>query len=226
MLAHPARKAAAMACSTIRRMSPADPEHAKGVALREAKLALRSRILLARDALTPEERSRASDAITARLTALPAFERASTVLLTLAFRSEWNTMPLIVHALSLGKTVALPRVDTNARMLELHRVLDPAEDVDAGYRGIPEPRASCPVIAPASVEWVLVPGVAFDRQGRRLGYGGGFYDRLLPLVATGTPRVAAAYSVQLVDRVPSAPHDMTVDTIVTETETITIGARR
>lgn len=206
-------------------MSAADPEHAKGVALREAKLALRSRILLARDALTADERSRASDSITATLTALPSFERASTVLLTLAFRSEWNTMPLILHALSRGKNVVLPRVDTAARMLELHRVLDPARDVDPGYRGIPEPRASCPVIAPASIDWVLVPGVAFDRQGRRLGYGGGFYDRLLPLVATTAPRVAAAYSVQLVDRVPSAPHDVTVDVIITENETIPIRER-
>ena len=75
-------------------------------------------------------------------------------------------------------------------------------------------------VAPGAVDWVLVPGVAFDPCGRRLGYGGGFYDRLLPLFAPGTARVAGAFDVQIVPRVPAAPHDLAVHTIVTETRTI------
>src|SRR5262249_40038637 len=89
-------------------------------------------------------------------------------------------------------------------------------EVAPGYQGIPEPRSSCPVVAPAAVDWVLVPGIAFTTDGGRLGYGGGFYDRLLPLFTPGVARIAGAFEVQIVDRVPAAPHDHTVDTVVTE----------
>jgi len=195
---------------------------AKGIALREAKLALRNRVLLARDALAPDERARCTEAIVARIAALPSFVAAHAVLLTLAFRSEWATIPLIERALDARKEVVLPRVNVDARMLQLHRIADPALDIEPGYRGIPEPRAACPVIAPARIDWVLVPGVAFDREGRRLGYGGGFYDRLLPLIGSHAARIAGAYAIQIVDHVPSAPHDATVDAIVTEHETIIV----
>ena len=67
-----------------------------------------------------------------------------------------------------------------------------------------------------AIDWVLVPGVAFDRDGRRLGYGGGYYDRLLPLLSPRAARVAGAFDLQIVDRVPAAPHDVAVDAIVTE----------
>ena len=63
---------------------------------------------------------------------------------------------------------------------------------------------------------MLVPGVAFDLDGRRLGYGGGYYDRLLPLLSPRAARVAGAFELQIVDRVPAAPHDVAVDAIVTE----------
>ncbi|HTL75696.1 MAG TPA: 5-formyltetrahydrofolate cyclo-ligase, partial [Casimicrobiaceae bacterium] len=75
-----------------------------------------------------------------------------------------------------------------------------------------------------SVDWVLVPGVAFDARGGRLGYGGGFYDRLLPGAAGSAPRVAGAFEMQIVDAVPTAPHDVGVDAVVTERRTLTCRA--
>jgi 5-formyltetrahydrofolate cyclo-ligase len=191
-----------------------------GAALHDAKRAMRERVLAARDAWAPAERRAASQSIAAAVAGLPSYAAASTVLLTLPFRSEWDTRTLVGAALDAGKTVVLPRVVTDARMLVLHAIRDPAGDVDAGYRGIPEPRPGCPVVAPQSIDWALVPGVAFDAAGGRLGYGGGFYDRLLPLFAPDVARVAGAFALQLVDRVPTALHDLRVHAIVTERQTI------
>ncbi|MEO5699839.1 MAG: 5-formyltetrahydrofolate cyclo-ligase [Casimicrobiaceae bacterium] len=194
-------------------------------ALHEAKLALRNRIVAARDALDAATRASAAAAIAARILALPSYQSAQTVLLTLAFRSEWNTRPLLDHALATGKTVLLPRVDVAARMLVLHRVRDLDTDVGPGYQAIPEPRPGCAAVAPGEVDWVLVPGVAFDRNGRRLGYGGGFYDRLLPLVPARAARVAGAYGLQVVEEVPAAPHDVAIDALVTQHETFHVSRR-
>lgn len=202
--------------------SPApNPAAPGGSALHEAKLAARRAIIAARDAMPPAARAAGSAAVTARIAALPSFIAARTVLLTLPFRSEWDTLPLIELALASGKTVAAPRVNRATRMLELHALTGSARALVPGAYGVPEPDANADRVAPESVEWVLVPGVAFDRTGRRLGYGGGYYDRLLPLIGRA-PRVAGAFDVQLVDRVPWAPHDVCVDVIVTESQTLVI----
>ncbi len=192
-----------------------------GPALREAKLALRREVLAARDALPAARRAAAAAAIVVRLAALPSFAAARCVLLTLPFRSEWDTRDLVRAGIAAGKIVAVPRVDAAARMLELRAILDPDADAEPGHHGIPEPRRGCPRIEPAAIDWVLVPGVAFDAAGRRLGYGGGYYDRLLPLVPAASPRIAGAFDLQVVPQVPAAPHDLGVDAIVTESRSLT-----
>jgi 5-formyltetrahydrofolate cyclo-ligase len=72
----------------------------------------------------------------------------------------------------------------------------------------------------AAIDWVLVPGVAFDLAGHRIGYGGGYYDRLLPTLREDAPRIAGAFELQIVERVPASAHDLKVDAIVTEARTI------
>jgi len=188
-----------------------------GPALREAKRATRQRVLAMRDSLAPDVRAARSAAIAARIAALPSFVAAARVLLTFAYRSEWDTRPLIEAALATGKMVALPRVIDTTRMLELHVVRDLGRSIAPSARGIPEPLPELPRVAPQDIGWVLVPGLAFDLQCRRLGYGGGFYDRLLCLFAPGTPRVSGAFDLQILDQVPVAAHDLTVDAIITET---------
>lgn len=202
-----------------------DPQPPVGPALREAKRTLRLGVLATRDALSAADRATASAAIARRIAALDSFTRARTPLLTLPFRSEWDTAMLIEAARAAGKTVVLPRVDVAARMLDLRAIADPATDVVRGYQGIPEPRTECPLVAAAAIDWVLVPGVGFDAAGRRLGYGGGFYDRLLPLLAPGTPRVAGAFDCQVVSHVPAAPHDLKVDVVVTESRILAAPGR-
>ena len=188
--------------------------------LRDDKRALRERLVARRDAIDVEQRAAASQAIASRIVALAGYDRARVVLLTLPFRSEWNALLLARHALSAGKTVVAPRVDPAERMLRQLRIVDLDRDVEPGYRGIPEPRATCEAVSLQAIDWILTPGVAFDASGRRLGYGGGYYDRLLPLLPRTAPRVAGAFEVQVAERVPAAPHDIAVDCIVTEQRVI------
>jgi 5-formyltetrahydrofolate cyclo-ligase len=187
-----------------------------GPALHEAKRVLRMQMIAAREALDADVRAAASIRIAQSVGALASFRAARCVLLTLPYRSEWDTRLLLDAALAAGKDVALPRVNDATRMLEMHLVSDVARDTASGYRGIPEPLANLPLVPRDAIDWVLVPGVAFDLVGRRLGYGGGFYDRLLLLLPPATPRVAGAFVMQVVARVPAAPHDLAVQQIVTE----------
>ena len=196
-----------------------------GNPLREAKAALRARALAARDAIGPRLRADASQAIADRICGLDSWARARTVLLTLPFRSEWNAALVVARSLAADKLVVLPRADPQAKSLHLHRVADLARDVRPGHLGIPEPRPECPPIDRDAIDWVLVPGVAFDARGGRLGYGGGYYDRLLPGLRPGAPRIAGAFESQLVAELPVAAHDCAVDAIVTERRVIAAPPR-
>jgi 5-formyltetrahydrofolate cyclo-ligase len=100
------------------------------------------------------------------------------------------------------------------------RVTDPALDLAPGAWGIPEPREGLPEVPPDQVDIVFVPGSAFDEDGRRCGYGGGFYDNYLPLTRPGTPWVALAFEAQVVPRIRCEAHDLPVTAIVTETRVI------
>ena len=189
--------------------------------MRDAKRALRDRVLAARDRLPAATHREASRTIAAALAGRVDFRTAQTVLLTLPFGSEWDTMTLVAAALAAGKTVALPRVHEGTRMLEACVIADVEREVAPGFRGIREPQAHCAIVMPESIDWVLVPGAAFDGEGRRLGYGGGYYDRLLSSLPASTARVAGAFELQVVERVPTATHDLGVDAVVTEQRTIT-----
>jgi 5-formyltetrahydrofolate cyclo-ligase len=198
------------------------PAHGTGPApLRAAKEALRARVLAARDALAPEARRAASAAILAALGGLEAWHGARRVLAYASFGSEPDTAALNQAVLARGAALVLPRVDRAIRGLTLHRVADPAADLRPGTWGILEPDPGrCPAVEPATVDLVVVPGVAFDATGGRLGYGGGYYDRLLAEVPASAARIALAFELQVVDRVPAGPADRRVDLIVTERRTV------
>jgi 5-formyltetrahydrofolate cyclo-ligase len=180
------------------------------------KASLRKQVAKERDGLTPEERRTRSREIGRRLFQQPEFIAASTILFFASFRSEVDTLPLIRQALSAGKRVVLPKV--RGKELALFEIKELDADVSAGAWGISEPRENNPV-ALASVDLIIVPGLAFDERGNRLGYGAGFYDKLLASCTTTT--AALAYEVQIVPNVPAAEHDVPIQKIVTEKRIIT-----
>ena len=186
-----------------------------------AKRELRRRVIARRDAIPPAQRRALSEAICSRVAQSPEFGNAECVLLFASFGSEVDTSPLLSAALAAGKRIALPRVNPTTRELELRGVTSVQTDLQPGLWGIPEPIPErCPETDLAEIDFVLVPGVAFDRSRRRLGYGGGYYDRILSQVTRGVPCIAICFERQLVPQVPADDHDLRVPILMTENERI------
>lgn len=184
--------------------------------LLQAKVALRKEILARREAAGDAWRQRASRTIVGKLLALPTYRTATVIAAYVSFGSELDTSGFITQALADGKRLLLPRINRAQRALELRRVIDPAADLVAGVWGIREPTERCEQLPESAVDFMLVPGVAFSANGARLGYGAGFYDRLLAGTDRRTPRVAAAFALQMVAQLPEGPHDERVDAVITE----------
>lgn len=182
----------------------------------QAKAVLRSQILARRDATDVETRGQYSSTITAKLLALPAYRAAGVVAAYASFGSEFDTSQFLTAALTEGKQLVLPRINRALRALELRQVIDLNGDLMAGVWGIPEPAPRCTMVDPKKMDFMLVPGVAFSPSGARLGYGGGFYDRLLASLDSQTVRIAAAFQLQMVAQLPEAPHDQRVHAVITE----------
>jgi 5-formyltetrahydrofolate cyclo-ligase len=220
--------------------------------LRQLKSALRREARARRAALEPEWRAAASAAICARILALPELQpspaedsirnpqsairnptpssalRAPRLLQVAVFASfgeEIDTYPLLGRLIELAGGVLLPRVVAAERRLEFRRVTDLAHGLVPAYQGIPEPDpAAYPeTVAPEAMDLIVVPGLLYDRCGYRLGYGGGFYDKLL-----AQPRRCRAagivFSPLLTDHdLPAADFDRPVDLIVTESGIVECG---
>ena len=186
--------------------------------LQETKAYLRETVLRRRDAMDAATRTALSRAILGEISALAAYRAAGAVLAYAGFGSELETDAFLRRTLDEGKTLLLPRVDRRNRLLDVYEVGDLVGDLEAGTWGIREPRPDrCAMYDPAAADFVLLPGLAFDARGRRLGYGGGFYDRLLS--GSLSPRawlVAGAFEVQMVEEVPMDEHDVPMDAVVTE----------
>jgi 5-formyltetrahydrofolate cyclo-ligase len=180
---------------------------------RASKDRLRAELKARRTALTPRELQVAGDAAARLVTQLPEWKQAKTICLYASFGGELPTDALMMLALLEGKLLLLPRV-TNKTTLVLHEVADLAA-LQPSRLGIREPKPTAPVAALAAAGLVLVPGLGFDGAGRRLGFGGGFYDRLLAKPPRKTFLLGYAHAFQLVSRLPDEPHDIKVKAVVT-----------
>ncbi len=188
--------------------------------LKRDKRAARRTVLAVRDGLSEQERVARSAAITDRLLALPEVAGARTVMAFWSFGSEVDTMGLIDRLFADERTVALPRIEAGDVVPVAYRRGDA---VTATTFGAMEP-ASGAVLGPEELDLVVVPGVVFDRAGNRVGYGAGYYDRLLARVRPGAHAVAIAFGLQVLERVPSGGTDRRVHVIVTEDEVIRPGS--
>jgi 5-formyltetrahydrofolate cyclo-ligase len=184
--------------------------------LKRAKREVRRRIIAARDAMSPEERAAFAERVADRFLALPEVAAARTVMAFWSFGSELSMEPLIERLDTAGISIGLPRIDGDALEVRRYRPGDRTTETSFGAR---EPVDGAP-IDPGAIDVIATPGVAFDRRGRRVGYGGGFYDRFLPLTRADAFRVGVAAPLQVVDEdLPSGGFDLRVHAIVTPDET-------
>jgi len=185
---------------------------------------IRKRILRTRNAMTREEIASGSRAIVKRLTGLDQISRASTLMVYLGFGSEALVDDLILWGWEAGKRLAVPLCRPASRELIACRI-EGFDELECGHYGIREPKTGLIRAVPqGEIDAVVIPAVAFDRQGHRLGYGGGYYDRFLP-GAPRAERIGVAFACQIVAEIPADPHDVTMDRIVTEREIIAPAGR-
>ncbi len=187
------------------------------------KKTIRQEILLKRDAIPENIKEEKDTAITQLIIRLPEFTNAKTILFYASFRSEVDTIEMIKVSLSHGKQIILPRVDKENKKLLLYKIKD-INELAQGYMGILEPSVSEGKLTGLDdIDLIIIPGSAFDVSGRRLGYGAGFYDGLLAGMKKKIPIIAPVYEEQIVENIPSEPHDVKVTKIVTDRRIIDCG---
>ena len=145
------------------------------------------------------------------------FLEAKIVMYYVTAGSEVATEAMIRKTLEYEKIVALPLVDQKKKEIMSLKIGDLDRDIRPGYKGIREPIPQrCKVIPVKQINLAIIPGVAFDERGGRIGHGTGFYDRLIPKFHVTTRKVALAFECQIVLQIPMEPHDRYIDIIITE----------
>ncbi|MFB5762798.1 5-formyltetrahydrofolate cyclo-ligase [Paenibacillus medicaginis] len=207
--------------------------------IRTIKARLRADMRSLRNEMSPAERQRAAaDACGHAIQQWEVLRKGSgkerlTLFTYLSFGSEPDTTLLIQHCWSCGDLVLAPRVNRAAGRFEL-RVIEDASGFASGSWGIPEPDEVCPLWPVgqwAQLDWVVVPGLAFDLSGGRIGYGGGYYDRFTETLlqecvrtgAAGPASVSLALPGQIIGHIPMEPGDLRVDKLITAEGVISTG---
>lgn len=180
------------------------------------KTALRREMKRRRASVSEEERAAQNAAIARQVLSCPVYQRAKTIFCYCSVGEEIDTYPILRNALQTGKRLCLPRTGTGGRMEAC--AVSALEELTAGRYGIPEPGAGCPPVAPQDIDLCIVPCLAADRRGFRMGYGGGYYDRYLP--RTRAVRLLLCAGARVLDAVPTEEYDVPCDILLTESQVI------
>lgn len=182
----------------------------------DTKAAVRVSALAARDSLSADARAAASRRIAATVDAvvLAGLPAGATIAVYAPKATEVDTAEIVVRARARSVAIAYPRVVRASRVLAFHRAT--VDDLVGGVFGLREPRADAPVVALDQLAAIIVPGVAFDAEGRRLGWGRGHYDATLSSAPAALITVGVAFSCQLLSRVPADATDVPVRLVITE----------
>lgn len=188
-----------------------------------AKSLLRKQMIQMRNQLSSPYLIECSQKICGKMIQHPHFQQADTILFYMAFRNEVDVQLAIDTAWKEKKRVLLPRANPGDRSMTCFQVNDLSE-LQPGAYGILEPKENeNKVVDPAQIHLVIVPGVAFDRNGYRLGYGGGYYDRFFTQLSASCIRLGVAFSEQMVETVYPEAHDVGMHLILTSDQEFTFA---
>lgn len=186
----------------------------------EQKKSIRNLIKEKKSHLTSEYILTSSNKITNILLNLDTFKNAGTVMCYLSFGNEVDTKEIIDTCLKSDKTILVPVIKRNAdgtSYMEASRLQNQNDDLSPGIMGILEPKGtSIRIMDPTLIDLIIVPGLAFDRKGNRLGYGAGYYDCFLERLSEDCKLIALTFSCQMVDKIPTQKHDKQIRAIITE----------
>ncbi len=175
------------------------------------KKTLRKTIIKGINSLDPNIKRKASESISKKLTKL--IRSDSTVLCYYPLRSEPDILPAIQHWLELDFRVCLPKVERNK--IKCYAISE-MESLICSSMGILEPDGSNKIISSKEIDFILVPGIGFTLEGKRLGRGGGFYDKFLNQILPPTLKIGVAFKLQVLDEMRTQNHDISVDLLITE----------
>lgn len=179
------------------------------------KKIIRKKMQEDRNRLSPEEHAVKSRLIAEKLINFDDYLKAKTIFIFYPFRNEVDTKIIIKDALMKGKKVILPKIIGNE--IKTFFFSDSDKDLKEGSFGILEPEIPrCKEAKLDEIDLAVVPGVCFDLNFNRIGYGGGFYDKILPKLRKNIKKIALAFDLQIISEVPFCSHDKKVDIIITE----------
>lgn len=189
----------------------------------EEKKIARAHYKALRREVAGERKAQLDSAICDRITSLSSFRFADTVLIYSPIGDEVDVSGLALRALELGKKVAFPVCDTAAREMTF-KYVNSLDELERGAYSIPEPRADAEVFSHRRHALCIVPALAFDRRGFRLGYGGGYYDKFLK--GFDGVSLGVTYDALIADKLPTGVYDVPVDVIITERRSIIPNAKK
>ncbi len=169
--------------------------------------------------IPPSTQLAASNSISNHLLNSPTYQAASTILAYASLPTELSLDPLILAALADNKRICIPQINWEDKSMRPTQIHNLDEDLQTGRYGVRTPIDGCSLVETHELDLILIPGLAFDRQSNRLGRGAGFYDRLISTLDRSDKRpslVGVCYQCQIVDRVPTEPHDHPMDWVITE----------
>jgi 5-formyltetrahydrofolate cyclo-ligase len=189
--------------------------------IKEKKREIRREVSERLGALTTDEISKRYEAIESRLFGFANFLESRIIFLYYGRKGEVSSQKILKRCLQSNKIVVLPALDPARHRMKLLKVDNLGKDLIPGPAGIPQPDPTrCKLVPIDRVDIAIVPGIAFDEKGGRVGTGEGYYDRLIPRLPATTRKVALSLEAQILPQVPMESHDRHVDIIITENRVI------
>lgn len=183
--------------------------------IKEEKHKIRQQVLKIRDSLKAEEKKEADQIIKKNFLLSDEYIKSSRIFIYISFGSEINTIDIIKYALCDGKKVFVPRTDIKNKVMDAVRI-ESLNNLKKDKYGILEPSSDIEAASPDTFDLIIVPGVAFDKEGRRIGYGGGYYDKYFKLISKNIKKTALAYKFQVLDKINVEEHDVLIDNLITD----------